>query len=466
VSDAYADFVARKLSMVPPTGLRDVPALPAGLFPHQADLTRWALRRGRAAIFADTGLGKSRMQLAWADAVHRATNHDVLILAPLAVTAQTVAEGAEIGVPVNLCRDGAEVGTGITITNYDRLHRFDPSRFGSVVLDESSIIKHHDAKTLRTLLDAFRDTPFKLCATATPAPNDWTELGTHAEFLGICTRTEMLAEYFVHDGGDTQTWRLKGHARDVFWRWVASWGAMVRKPSDLGHDDSRYNLPPLHAHEHLVSASHDEAQDAGMLFLLEANTLSERRDARRASIAERVRACAEMVNADRQPWIVWCDLNAEGDALRAAIPDAVEIRGSDDPETKERRLLDFAAGRIRVLVSKPSICGFGLNWQHCARMAFVGVTDSWEAYYQAVRRCWRFGQSREVHVHVFASELEGAVVANLKRKEADAGAMAEALSAETREAVRANVRGLTRATNPYEPARPIAVPDWLKSEAA
>ena len=466
MTDAYRQFVERKLSLVPPTGLSGDPALPAGLFPHQEDLTRWALRRGRAAIFADTGLGKSRMQLAWADAVHRETGHDVLILAPLAVAAQTVAEGVEIGVAVNQCRDGVEVQPGITITNYDRLHRFDPSRFGAVVLDESSIIKHHDAKTLRTLLEAFRETPFKLCATATPAPNDWTELGTHAEFLGICTRAEMLAEYFVHDGGDTQTWRLKGHARDVFWRWVASWGAMVRKPSDLGHDDSRYNLPPLHVHEHLVRASHDEAQDAGMLFLLEANTLSERRDARRASIAERVRACAAQVNGNDEPWLIWCDLNAEGDALRAAIPDAVEIRGSDDPETKERRLLDFAAGRIRVLVSKPSICGFGLNFQRCARMAFVGVTDSWEAYYQAVRRCWRFGQSREVHVHVFASELEGAVVANLKRKESDALALAEALSAETREAVRANVRGLTRATNPYEPARPIAVPDWLKSEAA
>lgn len=466
MADGYRQFVARKLSLVPPTGLETIPELPPGLFPHQEDLTRWALRRGRAAIFADTGLGKSRMQLAWADAVHRETGHDVMILAPLAVAAQTVAEGAEIGVAVKLCRDGSEVERGITITNYDRLHRFDCRRFGAVVLDESSIIKHHDARTLKTLLEAFRDTPFKLCATATPAPNDWTELGTHAEFLGVCTRTEMLAEYFVHDGGDTQVWRLKGHARHVFWRWVASWGAMVRKPSDLGHDDSRYNLPPLHAHEHLVRASQDGAQDTGMLFLLEANTLSERRDARRSSIAERVRACAEIVNTDRQSWVVWCDLNAEGDALRAAIPDAVEIRGSDDPDTKERRLLDFAAGRIRVLVSKPSICGFGLNWQHCARMAFVGVTDSWEAYYQAVRRCWRFGQAREVHVHVFASELEGAVVANLKRKEADTAEMGEALSAETCEAVRANVRGLTRDTNDYIPARPITAPAWLTSEAA
>lgn len=464
----YAELINRKMASVPPTGISHAGAirLHHGLFPHQSALVSWALRRGRAAIFADTGLGKSRMQLAWADAVHRETGHDVLILAPLAVARQTVAEGYEIDVNVNQCRDGAEVQPGITITNYDRLHRFDPSRFGGVVLDESSCIKHHDAKTLRTLLDAFAHSPFKLCATATPAPNDWTELGTHAEFLGICTRTEMLAEFFVHDGGDTQTWRLKGHARDVFWRWVASWAALLRKPSDLGFDDSRYNLPALKVHQHIAKADHSTAAQAGMLFALEASTLSERRDARRASIADRVAACAELVNGNDDPWVVWCDLNAEGDALRAAIPDAVEIRGADDSEVKEQRLIDFAEGRIRVLVTKPSIAGFGLNWQHCARMAFVGVTDSFEAYYQAVRRCWRFGQKREVHVHVFASELEGAVVANLRRKEQDAAAMADALSAETAGAVRDQVLGVTRTTNPYEPRKAIAAPAWLKTEAA
>ena len=458
----YSEFVARKLSSVPPTGIANHVALPDGLFDFQAALVRWALRRGRAAVFADTGLGKSRMQLAWADAIHRETGHDVLILAPLAVAAQTVIEGSEIGVSVRQCRDGSEVEPGITITNYDRLHRFDASRFGAVVLDESSIIKHHTSKTLATLLDAFAQTPFKLCATATPAPNDWTELGTHAEFLGICTQTEMLAEYFVHDGGDTQTWRLKGHARHQFWRWVAAWAALVRKPDDLGFDGSRYNLPALRVHQHTTPTSAVPA--AGMLFALEANTLSERRDARKTSLDGRVAACAALVNADREPWIVWCDLNAEGDALRAAIPDAVEIRGSDDPDVKEQRLLDFAAGRIRVLVTKPSIAGFGLNWQHCARAAFVGVTDSWEAYYQAVRRCWRFGQAREVHVHIFASDLEGAVVNNLQRKERDALAMADALSAETHDAVMQEVTGVVRQSNPYSPARTASIPAWLVSE--
>lgn len=462
---SYLDFVSAKLAHVPPTGL-DSCDLPASLFDFQAAITRWACKRGRAAIFADTGLGKSRMQLAWADAVHQQAGHDVLILAPLAVAQQTAGEGAAIGVPVKHCRDGSEVERGITITNYDRLHRFDTQRFGAVVLDESSIIKHHDSKTLALLLDAFRDTPFKLCATATPAPNDWTELGTHAEFLGICTQAEMLAEYFVHDGGETQTWRLKGHARHLFWRWVSSWAALVRKPSDLGFDDSRYNLPPLRVTQHTTPGAEHCQQSTGMLFALEANTLSERRAARKGSLAGRVATCAAMVNSDKQPWIVWCDLNAEADALCDAIPDAVEIRGNDDSAVKEQRLQDFAAGKIRVLVSKPSICGFGLNWQHCARMAFVGVTDSWEAYYQAVRRCWRFGQQREVAVHIFASDLEGAVVANLKRKEADAIAMSDALSAETSESVKQEVFGSVRSSNPYSPSRTANYPTWLQTEEA
>ena len=465
---AYEDFITNKLSRVPPTGIANAVrvALPDSLFDFQATLVRWALGRGRAAIFADTGLGKSRMQIAWADAVNRETGHDVLILAPLAVAQQTVQEGAEIGVTVRQCWDGSEVQSGITITNYDRLHRFDASRFGAVVLDESSVIKHHTSKTLKTLLDAFSQTPFKLCATATPAPNDWTELGTHAQFLGVCTQTEMLAEYFVHDGGDTQTWRLKGHARKQFWQWVASWAALVRKPDDLGFDGSRYELPALNVSQHITKSSGHDQQSTGMLFALEANTLSERRTARRDSLDGRVAACAAMVNADVEPWIVWCDLNAEGDALRAAIPGNVEIRGSDEPEVKEQRLMDFAAGKIRVLITKPSIAGHGLNWQHCARMAFVGVTDSWEAYYQAARRCWRFGQRREVEVHIFASDLEGAVVANLKRKERDALAMADSLSAETHDAVMQEVTGIARISNPYSPGQVANIPAWLVSEEA
>jgi superfamily II DNA or RNA helicase len=460
----YDNYIQRKLSKVPPTGIESGFTIPPSLFPHQAALVSWAIQRGRAAIFADTGLGKSRMQLAWADAVRRDTGRPVLILAPLAVAPQTVEEGRELGIEVKHCRDDSEThGQGIVITNYDRLHRFNPDRFEGVVLDESSCIKHHDTKTLKTLLTAFERHPFKLCATATPAPNDWTELGTHAEFLGICTRQEMLAEFFTHDGGDTSVWRLKGHARTLFWQWVSQWGAMVRRPSDLGFDDTAYALPPLHLHEHTVKT---EMPLNGMLFAAEAQTLSERREARRMSVDDRVNDCAAIVNSEAsEPWVVWCDLNAEGDALTKAIHGAVQIAGADPVEVKEQRLADFAAGRIRVLVSKPSICGFGLNWQHSARMAFVGVTDSFESYYQAVRRCWRFGQKRDVHVHVFASSAEGAVVANLRRKERDAMEMAESLSQETRDAVMQEVTGTKRQTNTYNAGKRVAVPAFLKEAA-
>lgn len=456
----YSSFVLGKLSSGPPSGISGWINLPE-MFPFQRALASWAIKRGRCAVFADTGLGKTRIQLAWADAVAKTTGMPVLILAPLAVAQQTKEEGESIGIAVDHLRSQVGTVSGVVITNYERLHRFNPDDYAGVVLDESSIIKHHDAKTLRILLNSFRDTPFKLCATATPAPNDWTELGTHAEFLGICTRAEMLAEFFCHDGGETQVWRLKGHARHLFWKWVCQWGALVRKPSDLGFDDSAYLLPPVNVHEHSVET---EMASDGMLFAVEAQTLGERRDARRASIDARVSACADIVNADNQPWIVWCDLNAEADALRAAIPGAVEIRGPDDPDEKERRLADFANGTIRVLITKPSIAGFGLNWQHCARMAFVGVTDSFEAYYQAVRRCWRFGQKRPVHVHVFASKYEGAVVSNLRRKERDALAMSESLSAETRDAVMASVVGTSRQTNSYEAGNSMRLPSFLEGK--
>lgn len=460
----YAAFVRDKFTAHVPSGIAGGFNLPRSMFGHQAALTSWALRRGRAAIFADTGLGKMLMELAWADAVHKHTGMPVMIHTPLAVAAQIAAEGRKFGITATVVREADEVTAGINITNYDRLHKFETSIFGGIVLDESGCIKHHDAKTFRSLTEAYRHTPFKLPATATPAPNDWTELGTHAEFLGICTRAEMLAEFFTHDGGDTSVWRLKGHARAIFWRWVASWGAMIRKPSDLGFDDGAYNLPPLNLHEHTVDSN---APLNGMLFAMEAQTLSERRDARRASMAQRVAACAEIVNGQAgEPWVVWCDLNDEGDALTAAINGAVQIAGKDSTEVKEQRLQDFAEGRTRVLVSKPSICGWGLNWQHSARMAFVGVTDSFESYYQAVRRCWRFGQTRPVDVHLFSSSQEGAVASNLRRKERDAKEMAEALSAETAGAVMAEVIGeAKRETNTHNATKRVAVPSFLTETA-
>ena len=463
---SYQEFVARKLETIAPAGLEAPYTLPESLFPMQHDLVAWALKRGRAAIFADTGLGKSRMQIAWASEVHRRTGGDVLILAPLAVAAQTVGEALAIGVTITHCRELDDVRPGLNITNYDRLHKFDCSRFIAVVLDESSCIKHHTAKTFDLLVDAFKATPYRLCATATPAPNDWTELGTHAEFLGICSRSEMLAEFFVHDGGETQTWRLKGHARHMFWQWVSKWGACVRSPADLGYDASNYDLPPLHEVEHLVDVDDSELIEDGMMFALEASTMTERRAAKRLSLEARVAALAELVNADSEPWIIWGELNAETQALAAQIPGSVEIAGPDHADLKEQRLADFAAGRIRVLITKPSIAGWGLNWQHCARMAFVGVTDSFESYYQAVRRCYRFGQKREVYIHLFSSKLEGAVLANLRRKEQAAIAMGESLAAETSAAVRSAIGGNQRQTNDYNAQRAVKAPSWLRSDAA
>lgn len=462
----YEDFVARKLETVAPSGLSQPFCLPDSLFPMQRDLVGWGLRRGRSAIFADTGLGKSRMQIAWADEVVRRTGGNVMILAPLAVAAQTVREGADIDVHITHCREPEDVRPGINITNYDRIHKFDCSQFVGVVLDESSCIKHHTSRTFDQLVIAFANTPYRLCATATPAPNDWTELGTHAEFLGVCTRSEMLAEFFVHDGGDTQTWRIKGHARHLFWRWVSQWGACVRKPSDLGYDDSAYRLPALHETEHMVSVDESNLVSDGMLFALEASSLMERRAARKESMDARVKACADLVNASSEPWVIWGEYNAETEALVRLIEGAVEIAGPDKPDVKEQRLADFADGRLRVLVTKPSIAGWGLNWQHCAHMAFVGVSDSFEAYYQAVRRCYRFGQKREVHVHLFSSQLEGAVLANLRRKQGDAIAMGEALAAETSAAVKAAIGGTKRQSNPYNAARKVTPPAWLRSDAA
>ena len=461
MSAAYTDFLASKSQVVQPSGF-EVDRLHADLFPFQADLVRWALRQGRCALFADTGLGKTRMQLEWARHVADRTGGRVLILAPLAVAAQTVREGERIGVGVTLCRESADVRTGVNITNYDRLHRFDPSAFVGIVLDESSCIKHHEAKTLATLISAFGNTRYKLCATATPSPNDFTELGTHAEFLGICTRAEMLSEYFVHDASETQTWRLKGHARQAFWGWVASWGALLRRPSDLGYSDEGYDLPPLGVTHHRAPTDAETLKRMGVLFAEQARDLTERRNARKASVGKRVEMVAELINSEpTEQWLVWGDYNAETEGVTKLVPGALEVRGPDDPDEKERRLLAFANGEVRVLVTKSSIAGFGLNFQGCARMAFVGVSDSWEAYYQAVRRCYRFGQQRPVHVHIFASDAEGSVVENLKRKETDAKHMSDELSAQTREALRANVLKRAVRHTPYKPTKRMTLPQWL-----
>lgn len=454
----YNDLIARKSAATPSSGF-DVAELAPHLFPHQQDLVRWALRRGRAAIFADTGLGKGLMLLEWAR--HVSNRGRVLILAPLAVGPQLAAEGKRFGVDARYCRqdDGAQ----IAITNYEMLHAFDASQFVGVVLDESSILKSYDGKTKQRLLDAFKNTPYRLACTATPAPNDFTELGNHSEFLGLKTRVEMLAEYFVHDGGSTQDWRVKGHAVTPFWRWVATWGAVVKLPSDLGYDDGAFKLPPLDMIEHVVPSTDHDIKASGQLFAMEAKTLQEQRAVRRGTIASRVARAAEIIrDSKRDQFVVWCELNDEQDALADELGDlCVSIDGSTDDDKKIAMHNEWLTGEARVLISKPAIFGYGLNWQHCHRVIFIGASHSYERTYQSIRRCWRFGQTKPVVVDLVRSELEAAIVENYRRKESDAAKMAAEMTVHVGDAVRAEVRGLSREFNPYKPAARLAVPGWL-----
>lgn len=450
----YQDFLESKKIIVTSGGL-DAPltSINSLLFDFQRDIVRWALAKGKAAIFAGTGLGKTGMQLEWANQVHRHTFGDVLILAPLAVSQQTVKEGQKFGIRVNLCRSQKDVKPGLNITNYEMLHKFDPDKFTGIVLDESSILKSFTGKVRNQIIEMFQSTPYKLACTATPAPNDHMELCNHAEFLGVMTRVEMLAMFFVHDGGNTSKWRLKGHAKEDFWVWVASWAVMLSKPSDLGYEDGGFNLPPLNI-KHvtvLMDGTH-------------AKTLTERRKARKESIEDRVAICAEIINQSTDTWLVWCGLNAESKMLKNAIQGAVEITGSHKSKYKEDNMNAFSDGEIRVLVTKPKICGFGMNWQHCNKMAFVGLSDSFEEYYQAVRRCWRFGQEKPVDVYVITAETEGAVVANIKRKEDEFATMLSGMISATQEITKENIQSTIRESEEYKAKDMIIIPEWLRSE--
>lgn len=411
----------------------------------QRDIVEWALKRGRAAIFADTGLGKTFMQLEWAR--HVSDNFGpVLILAPLAVAAQTVREAAKFGI------DGVEhvlepSASPIQVTNYEKLHRFTPEKYAGIVLDESSILKGFDGKFRRAITEFSSVIQFRLPCSATPAPNDYMELGNHAEYLGIMSCAEMLAMFFTHDGGDTSKWRLKGHAQSEFWKWVCTWAVAIRKPSDLGYSSEGYDLPKLHMIQRTIESG---IATEGSLFQMEAETLSDRQRARSATVSIRAAEAAAIVNASGEHWVVWCDLNAESEALVALIPGSVEVRGSDSAEKKERALDAFSRGEIRVLVSKPSICGFGMNWQHCRNMAFVGLSDSFEQMYQAIRRCWRFGQQREVYAHIITADIEGAVVRNIQRKEQQSSEMMDGMVEHMREEIKSNILAAKSEKSDYQ----------------
>lgn len=422
----YAEFLARKTRRPEPAGHR-VSATDVHPMLHgwQSDIVQWAVRAGRAAIWADTGLGKTLMQLEWA----RLSGDTSLIVAPLAVCQQTVREAAKIGVTARYVRHGSEItGPGVWVTNYEMVDHFDPARLDAVVLDEASILKQSDGKTRTKLIRHFAPVPRRLACTATPAPNDSEELTNQAEFLGVSTRVEMLAAYFVHD---SDGWRPKGHARAPMYRWMAEWAIALRRPSDLGYADDGYVLPALEIVPHILPG--DGITVDGQLFGADLGGVGGRAKVRKATLVPRCEHAAALVAAEPvEPWLLWCGTNDEANLLAKLIPGAVNIHGSLSPEEKAEGLLGFADGTVRHLITKPKIASFGMNWQCCARMAFVGLSDSFEQYYQGIRRCWRFGQTRPVQAHVVLTEVEAPIAVNIARKEDEANAIHAALVAEMR----------------------------------
>lgn len=455
----YQEFLKSKLITSLPTGF-DVSAddLPANLYEYQRDLVRWACKRGKAALFTMTGTGKTAMQVSWADAVHKHTGGNVLILAPLAVAKQTVHEAEKFGIHVHYCRHAVDVCKGVNITNYEMLHHFDDCEFAGIVLDESSILKAFNGKTRNIIIERSQSIHYRLACTATPSPNDYMELGNHAEFLGVMSYTEMLATYFVHDGGETSKWRLKGHAVDRFWEWIASWGVFLTKPSDLGYSDEGFELPELHTHQHVVKSEAAE----GALFAFEARGLQERQAARRESIDRRVAKCIEIVNQSPKPFLIWCDLNVESDMIKKGIPGCIEIKGADSDHHKETSMMDFAAGKIDVMVTKSSIAGFGMNWQSCCNTAFLGMSDSFEAVFQSTKRFHRHGQKNEVHRHMIISEAEGSVLQNIRRKETEFMDMIAEMVEHTKRMSIENIHKLAHSKIEYNPQHKIQLPSWVK----
>lgn len=435
----------------------DRDSLNENLFDFQKDIVKWALKKGRCAVLIGCGCGKTIIQLEWAHRICEHTNGNVLILAPLSVVKQTQKEGMKFGIDVNVCRTQDDVKPGINIVNYEMVEHFTASAFAGVVLDESSILKSFTSKTKTVLTDMFSKTPYRLLCTATIAPNDYTEIGTSCEFLGIMSRTEMLATYFAHDGGSTSDWRLKKHGRSKFWEWFATWAIYFNSPADLGYETKGYDLPGLHIEEVICKSKVEDYE----MFVRLAETLEERRLARKESLEDRTTKAAEFCNESDESWVVWCDFNNESTALKQKINDAVEVKGSDTPEYKAESASKFAENGIKALVSKPSIYSFGLNWQNCHNMIFCGLSDSYEQFYQAVRRCWRFGQTKEVNVYIIISEKEQNVTENIKRKQAQMDEMQMEMVSLMKEVTLAEIQHTTRITETYNPDKEFVLPDFL-----
>lgn len=414
----YIEFLNSKRVFDQPSGFQSSDLSPA-LFDFQSAIVRWACQRGRAAIFAGTGLGKTRMQVAWADQVMRHTGENVLILAPLCVARQTVKEAEQIGVEVRYCRAQSDVRPGITIANYEMLGHFESSAFVGVVLDESSILKNFTGAIKRTLIASFSNTPYRLCCTATPAPNDCLELGNHAEFLGVMQSNEMISRFFINDTMSAGSYRIKGHARSAFWEWCASWAISVNAPSDLGYSDDGFILPPLAIHHVSASTASLPPIDGQLFRTTELSATSIHREMRLTAPLRAEKALEVFNSAPHESWLIWCNTNYEADELTRRIPGATEIRGTMTIAQKTERLTDFLTGQTKVLITKPSVAGYGLNLQHCAHVIFVGLSYSYEDFYQALRRCYRFGQKRPVNAHVISADSEIGILETIQRKEAE-----------------------------------------------
>lgn len=454
----YQAFLASKAPRAQAIGIEPSP-MPDHLLDFAGYATSFAVRSGRAALFLSTGMTKTRCQLEYSKQAAAATNGRALILTPLAVARQFEREGLPLGYDVRVVRDQSEVTEGINVCNYDRLDKLDTRAFGSVSLDESSVLKSYTGKTTRALIEAFAETRFKLCATATPAPNDHMELGQHAEFLGVMPSNEMLARWFITDQTQMGRYRLKGHATIDFWDWMASWAMMADSPDDLGFDGSRFVLPDLSIHRHRVIG--DVRRPAGELFVSDVSATNMHTIKRQTATA-RADAVATLIAAEPSEfWVIWCDTDYESAALMDVLSDAKEVRGSQSIDLKESTLAAFAAGEFGQIVTKPSVAGFGVNWQHVARMAFVGRSFSFEQWHQAVRRCWRFGQKRPVDVHIIVAEGEEQIGRVIDRKSSDHAAMIAAM----REASRRKLGRSSELKVAYDPKHDGRLPEWLVSAA-
>ena len=451
----YDDFLKQKEIVIADSGFNPT-SLNENLFDFQRDIVTWALRKGKAALFEDTGLGKTIQQLSWADAVANHEHGSVLILAPLAVGKQTALEAEKFGIKAKLCESADDVELGINITNYEKLHRFNTDVFCGIVLDESSILKSYSGKTTNELINKFRYTKYKLACTATPSPNDFTELGNHAEFLNVMTMNEMLSMFFINDSSNGIGWRLKRHSVQDFFKWIAEWAIMIKSPADLGFDGSKYNLPKLNIETIITESPTPDDQ----LFSTPAETLQERREARKNSMDDRVKCAADIVSKSDDQVLVWCNYNDESAALKKAIPNSYEVKGSDTPQYKEDGMIGFSKGEIKVLVSKPSICGFGMNWQNCHRIIFCGLSDSYEQFYQAIRRCWRFGQESQVDVYVIIGDAEMNVLNNIKRKQSNHEMMSVEMLKTINTVTKEKLYNMQFSHSTYKPQETMALPKW------